>query len=194
MSPVAPDTPAPGKEARTWTLHLHANPHLAPNHVMADWQERCLMSGERVPVVEQAALDEARDAAFRDGVESVLSIRCPKHYNVPQLNTAEATGAECGACCREASQVDLDSERGVLAMTVARLGGTVEGEPTQRINFLQRIDELREIEGKLAAETQRADELAKRVDRLTELLNRVVVEQTSAVLIEDIEDEIQEQP
>jgi len=41
---------------------------------------------------------------------------------------------------------DLEGERAVLAMTVARLGGTVEGAPTHRINFLQRIDELRRIE------------------------------------------------
>lgn len=40
----------------------------------------------------------------------------------------------------------LAAERATLAMTVARLGGTVEGHPTRRINFLQRIDELREIE------------------------------------------------
>jgi|GEM_PF-6209732 len=35
---------------------------------------------------------------------------------------------------------------GTLHMAVARLGGTVEGCPTHRINFLQRIDELRAIE------------------------------------------------
>ena len=29
-----------------------------------------------------------------------------------------------------------------LDMTVARLGGMVEGNPTARLNFLQRIDEL----------------------------------------------------
>jgi hypothetical protein len=33
-----------------------------------------------------------------------------------------------------------------IAMTVARLGGTVEGAPTHAGNFLQRIDALREIE------------------------------------------------
>lgn len=39
-----------------------------------------------------------------------------------------------------------DGAEGVLSMTVARLGGTVEGAPTQRVNFIQRIDELRRIE------------------------------------------------
>lgn len=38
---------------------------------------------------------------------------------------------------------------GILAMTVARLEGTVEGQPTHRINFLQRIDELVRIEASL---------------------------------------------
>jgi hypothetical protein len=35
---------------------------------------------------------------------------------------------------------------GQIAMTVHRLGGTVEGAPTHAGNFLQRIDALREIE------------------------------------------------
>jgi len=34
----------------------------------------------------------------------------------------------------------------VLAMAVSRLGGNVEGKPTHRMNFLQRIDALRSIE------------------------------------------------
>lgn len=36
-----------------------------------------------------------------------------------------------------------------LAMVVARLGGLVEGRPTHRINFLQRIDQLVELERKV---------------------------------------------
>lgn len=48
------------------------------------------------------------------------------------------------------AQAELEMERGVLAMTVARLGGTVEGHPTHRINFLQRIDELRDLEARLS--------------------------------------------
>lgn len=46
----------------------------------------------------------------------------------------------------EARAAHAGSE-GVLSMTVHRLEGTVEGRPTARHNFLQRIDELREIEG-----------------------------------------------
>jgi len=35
---------------------------------------------------------------------------------------------------------------GMLAMNVARLGGSVEGKPTDKHNFLQRVDELVEKE------------------------------------------------
>jgi hypothetical protein len=38
---------------------------------------------------------------------------------------------------------------GTLNMAVDRLGGTVEGAPTSRINFLQRIDELVLMEKRL---------------------------------------------
>lgn len=44
------------------------------------------------------------------------------------------------------SRLDHQSSEATLAMAVARLGGIVEGAPTHRINFLQRIDALREIE------------------------------------------------
>ena len=46
----------------------------------------------------------------------------------------------------ERLRLKVDSEGAVLAMTVARLGGMVEGHPTARLNFLQRVDELRGIE------------------------------------------------
>lgn len=60
--------------------------------------------------------------------------------------------AENAAALREVDELrhELACERSVLAMTVGRLGGMVEGAPTQRINFLQRIDELRRCEGELA--------------------------------------------
>lgn len=51
----------------------------------------------------------------------------------------------------------------VLSMAVARLGGTVEGQPTARHNFLQLIDELRRIESDravLQAEIARRDRYA----------------------------------
>ena len=46
----------------------------------------------------------------------------------------------------EAQQMELECEKAVLCMTVSRLGGNVEGRPTARLNFLQRVDELRRIE------------------------------------------------
>jgi len=42
----------------------------------------------------------------------------------------------------EALQREIQMRDGTLSMAVARLGGTVEGNPTGRHNFLQRIDEL----------------------------------------------------
>ncbi len=65
--------------------------------------------------------------------------RCQDHLPVKQINDAESSGAECGACIEAYYE-------GILAMVVRRLGGTVEGKPTERGNFLQRIDELRRIE------------------------------------------------
>lgn len=44
---------------------------------------------------------------------------------------------------------DLRAREAVLSMTVARLGGSVEGGATHRGNFLQRIDELRKAEAQL---------------------------------------------
>lgn len=40
----------------------------------------------------------------------------------------------------------IEARDALLAMTVARLGGNVEGAPTARHNFLQRIDALRDAE------------------------------------------------
>ena len=47
----------------------------------------------------------------------------------------------------ERLKLEKDSSEGVLAMAVARLGGLVEGHPTGRHNFLQRIDALVAREG-----------------------------------------------
>jgi chromosome segregation ATPase len=44
------------------------------------------------------------------------------------------------------AELQCDMRESTLHMTVARLGGTVEGRPTERVNFLQRVDELRAIE------------------------------------------------
>lgn len=47
-------------------------------------------------------------------------------------------------------ELELGMRDSVLAMTVSRLGGLVEGRPTARVNFLQRVDELRGVEVRLA--------------------------------------------
>lgn len=47
---------------------------------------------------------------------------------------------------RDQARLEHKCSEATLAMAVARLGGKVEGHPTHRINFLQRIDELRRIE------------------------------------------------
>lgn len=46
-------------------------------------------------------------------------------------------------------EVERDAKESTISMAVARLGGTVEGHPTHRINFLQRIDALRRIEKRI---------------------------------------------
>ena len=68
-------------------------------------------------------------------IEDCLYHRCSHHRDRPQINDNEFSGAECGACIE-------DYYEGIMFMIVARLGGEVEGMPTQRINLLQRIDEL----------------------------------------------------
>jgi len=49
---------------------------------------------------------------------------------------------------RDAARLAHESSEAVLCMTVARLGGVVEGRPTHRGNFLQRIDELTRMEAR----------------------------------------------
>jgi hypothetical protein len=54
----------------------------------------------------------------------------------------------------------LKKERGAIEyMLCRRLGGTVEGQPTAAINYLQRVDELREIERQNVAAQARIAEL-----------------------------------
>lgn len=41
---------------------------------------------------------EYEDESFREGVNSVLFIRCMKHRDIGQLNTSEMSGGECAVC------------------------------------------------------------------------------------------------
>ena len=52
-------------------------------------------------------------------------------------------GSELDVAEAQDERLGLES---VLSMAVSRLGGNVEGKPTHRMNFLQRIDALRSIE------------------------------------------------
>ncbi len=56
---------------------------------------------------DTSALDAAMAEARDEGVRSVLLIRCMAHRAVPQLNTKEATGAECPVCAIAEAQKPL---------------------------------------------------------------------------------------
>lgn len=106
-------------------------------------------------------------ANFTQGVNSVMFIRCMKHFKVPQYNENETGGAECAACevekPRSTLRAELEAERkehdlagrlakgwmekyeaseALLTTVVNIIGGEVEGAPTHRVNFLQRLREL----------------------------------------------------
>jgi hypothetical protein len=66
---------------------------------------------------------------------------------------------------------------------VHEAGGTVEGQPTSTINYLQRVRELREIESRLAA-AERDRGAAERLRSISEAL-LVVAEKVSAQLAAD---------
>ena len=78
---------------------------------------------------------ESERVAFDAGVESVLYIRCYQHRATPMLNNTEAAIGECGQCA-------VDAVEGVITAVIVAIGGEVEGQPTSRVNFLQRVREL----------------------------------------------------
>lgn len=76
------------------------------------------------------------------------------------MNNKAETDAQFAHECSEA----------VLAMAVARLGGLVEGHPTTRINFLQRVDDLVETERKLGLAVKHVESLASLCQELVEAI------------------------
>jgi len=48
-----------------------------------------------------AYIESLAEQIFEDGIRAVLSIRCMNHRAVPQMNSNEATGAECAVCAVE---------------------------------------------------------------------------------------------
>ena len=80
--------------------------------------------------------------------------------------TASVSRSVRGACEKMAVAVAIaiHEERtayyeSILAMTVARLGGMVDGAPITRVNFLQRIDALIHVEQQRAALVEQVETL-----------------------------------
>lgn len=61
------------------------------------------------------------------------------------MNKGETAQMAIERLDREVLRLEADL-KAQTSMTVARLGGTVEGRPTEKQNYLQRIDELMETE------------------------------------------------
>lgn len=103
-----------------------------------------------------------RPAAFGD-VDEVYSttahhlwkVWCAKEKELEKLRSE-----------RDAADLRVRMLESSISMTVARLGGEVEGRPTHRLNFLQRVDELRNIEAKYGRLLDRVAILASRIDAL----------------------------
>ena len=55
----------------------------------------------RFAAYRESCCAEAVREAREEGLQSVLMIRCTRHFTVPQQNTAEVNGAECGGCIAE---------------------------------------------------------------------------------------------
>lgn len=88
-----------------------------------------------------AALDAAVEEATISGVNACLRHRCVKHYRVAQINTSEASGAECGACIveaekarAEAAERDRDDARVLIAL-----------ETSKRLDSERERDEARKV-------------------------------------------------
>ena len=85
-------------------------------------------------------IESERDSKEAYIIELEADLAALREENEEQVNVIEGL------------RMDVASEGAVLAMTVARLGGLVEGRPTLRLNFLQRVDELVKIEAEALRE------------------------------------------
>jgi len=119
---------------------------------VASWPEHQIgiMASEIMALF--ATLDAARQRALEAECE-VESLR-------GELQQAHVGIAEVERERYEARLAHECSE-GTLVMAVARLGGTVEGHPTHRLDLLQRIDALRAIENECEAWRKADDDVRK---------------------------------
>lgn len=116
--------------AATWDGHTPAD---ALKRLLA---LTCEPTRSSVPVRDSGEPQKHADKLM----ESLSSLTATVESVVPTLRAALAEAA-----------TEIDKRDAVLAMTVARLGGEVEGQPTHRGNFLQRIDQLVALEQQAAA-------------------------------------------
>ena len=81
---------------------------------------------------------------WRQTVDTPVGKKVVQHEGALPPSVEQAVATLVGV----AKQLFTDNMvmRGSLNMTVDRLGGTVEGEPTHDGNFLQRVDELVALE------------------------------------------------
>lgn len=89
------------------------------------------------------------------------------------LDDSEARFVKAIAAVIEKSEVEVKAAKletrrmeGMIDMACDRLGGLVEGRPPERINFLQRIDELVAKEAELEAERAKVAVLTERAKHL----------------------------
>jgi hypothetical protein len=148
--------------------------------ILRDAPEQPIRAGETIPTVETEIIRRI-GALLKVEAPSILEL---ESKIVERIAKAEAENREL----RESRQQladgfvrkcdDLLIAYGTLNMMVDRLGGTVEGAPTSRLNFLQRIDELVAIESAplpdCDALKQRAEAAEAEVERLKGELLAVV--------------------
>lgn len=80
------------------------------------------------------------------GPEASIGLIIDGALGLTERLAAEVTARQNAECAGDEARIDRDTAEATLATAVSRLGGFVEGHPTHRLNFLQRIEELREIE------------------------------------------------